>query len=325
MTATTAPGRAGLPHPGWLIACSLWLLPVLFGVGMTSWIGFGLIGILVVRMRWVLLAGAWLVVLSWLEIEPESLPRFIERTGSGYFDAGSDIPLLLLYVAGVAYGLHANRVWLRILWRRRESGARMLGWSPAPARVRASAARHAAATPVPAAAPDVVPPWVAAGAGAVVAAPVAAGVIAAAPAVARDERAELFTRAAAGFRALLAREEQRMRSLLSAAAAAPVVAAATEMPLPMPTTLHTKLPTSTLFPPSPPPVRTTLLGLPSQPVDVRTATVEEIAAIPAIGPERAAQLVAARGTHPLDSVDDVVKLLGLTGVDRVRAHPYLRF
>jgi DNA uptake protein ComE-like DNA-binding protein len=72
-------------------------------------------------------------------------------------------------------------------------------------------------------------------------------------------------------------------------------------------------------------VHTNLLGLPSQPVDVRTATVEQIAAIPAIGPERAAQLVAARGTHPLESVDDVVKLLGLTGVDRVRAHPYLRF
>jgi predicted DNA-binding helix-hairpin-helix protein len=94
------------------------------------------------------------------------------------------------------------------------------------------------------------------------------------------------------------------------------------LPTPLP-----KLPTSTLFPPSPspPPVRTNLLGLPSQPVDVRTATVEQIAAIPAIGPERAAQLVAARGTHPLESVDDVVKLLGLTGVDRVRAHPYLRF
>jgi hypothetical protein len=318
-----------MPEVGWLIGCSLWLLPVLFGFGMTSWIGFAVIGILVVRLRWVLLAGAWLIVLSWLEIEPDSLPRFIERIGHGYFDAGSDIPLLLLYVAGVAYGLHANRVWLRILWRRRESGARMLGWSPAPARVRAAAARHAARTSgqvaaaVPVATPDAAPPWLAAGAAA--AAPVAAaGAPVAASAVTRDE---LLARAAGDFRTLLAREQQRMRGLLSATAAAPAVAAATVLATRRPTVppAPTILPTSTLFPPSPPPVRTRLLGLPSQPVDVRTATVEEIAAIPAIGPDRAAQLVAARGTHPLESVDDVVKLLGLTGVDRVRAHPYLRF
>jgi hypothetical protein len=304
VSAATASARVGLPRPGWLIACSLWLLPVLFGFGMTSWIGFAVIGILVVRIRWVLLAGAWLMVLSWLEVEADSLPRFIERIGYGYFDAGSDIPLLLLFVAGVAYGVHANRVWLRILWLRRECGARMLGWSPAPARVRAAAARHSARTSGQAAP--------------------SAGVLAPA-AVALDERAELLTRAAGDFRALLAREEQRMRGLLSAADAAPAVAAATVLPSLLPTPLPTKLPTSTLFPPSPPPVRTNLLGLPSQPVDVRTATVEQIAAIPAIGPERAAQLVAARGTHPLESVDDVVKLLGLTGVDRVRAHPYLRF
>jgi hypothetical protein len=180
----------------------------------------------------------------------------------------------------------------------------MLGWSPAAAHVRGVAA-----------------------------APLAAGAAAAAASpVARDERAELLARAAGGFRTLLTREEQRIHGLLSAVAATPAGAAATMRPTapstPAPTALPTPpttLPTSTLFPPSPPPVRTTLLGLPSQPVDVRTATVEEIAAIPAIGPERAAQLVAARGTHPLESVDDVVQLLGLTGVDRVRAHPYLRF
>jgi hypothetical protein len=308
MSAATASGGIGLPRPGWLIACSLWLLPVLLGFGMTSWIGFAVIGVLVVRLRWLLLAGAWLIVLSWFEIEADSLPRFIERIGHGYLDAGTDIPLLLLYVAGVAYGVHANRVWVRILWGRRERGVRMLGWSPAAAHVRGVAA-----------------------------APLAAGAAAAAAsAVARDERAELLARAAGGFRTLLTREQQRMHGLLSAVAATPAGAAATMRPtapptpaptgLPTPPTPEpTTLPTSTLFPPSPPPVRTTLLGLPSQPVDVRTATVEEIAAIPAIGPERAAQLVAARGTHPLESVDDVVQLLGLTGVDRVRAHPYLRF
>jgi hypothetical protein len=304
MSATPDLSRRA-PGGGWLIVCSLWLLPVLFGFGMTSWIGFAVIGVLVVRLRWLLLAGAWLIVLSWLEIDADSLPRFIERIGDGYLNAGTDIPLLLLYAAGVAYGVHANRAWVRILWGRREHGVRMLGWSPASARVPAAAA-----------------------------APLAVGVTAAAAsAVARDERAELLARAAGGFRTLLTREEQRMRGLLSAGAAAPAVAAATVQPnvpptpttLPTPVPVPTALPTSTLFPPSPPPVRTTLLGLPSQPVDVRTATVEEIAAIPAIGPERAAQLVAARGTHRLESVDDVVQLLGLTGVDRVRAHPYLRF
>jgi DNA uptake protein ComE-like DNA-binding protein len=125
----------------------------------------------------------------------------------------------------------------------------------------------------------------------------------------RDERGELLARAASDFRALLAREEQRMRSLLAAAAAgsAPVRAAS-----------PTALPTTRL-------AHTTLLGLPSGPVDVRTASVDEIAAIPAIGPERAALLVAARETRPIASVDDVVEVLGLTAVDLVRARSYLRF
>src|SRR5690606_2266076 len=113
--------------------------------------GFGVIGILVVRIRWVLLAVAWLVVLSWLDIGPDSLPRFLDRVSYGYFEPASDIPLLLLYLAGVAYGVHANRVWLRILAARREWGLRMLG-PASPARVRAGAA-----APVPAPEPPAAP------------------------------------------------------------------------------------------------------------------------------------------------------------------------
>jgi hypothetical protein len=298
----TAVPRPGAPRGGWLVAGSLWLLPVLFGFGMTSWIGFGLIGILVVRIRWVLLAGAWLVVLSWLEIEPDSLPRFVDRVAYGYLEPETDIPLLLMYLAGVAYGVHANRVWLRTLWERRERGVRMLGWSPAPPPVAAAPASSPAAV-VPSALGDA-PPWTGSAGGAGVAA-----ALVAAHAPVRDERGELLARAASDFRALLAREEQRMRSLLAAAAAGPAPVRAAN---------PTALPTTRL-------AHTTLLGLPSGPVDVRTASVDEIAAIPAIGPERAALLVAARETRPIASVDDVVEVLGLTAVDLVRARSYLRF
>lgn len=282
-----APGTVGgmLPSVGWLLACSLWLLPVVFGFGMTSWIGFALIGVLVVRIRWVLLAVAWLVVLSWLDIQPDSLGLFLEALSHGYVDAGLAAPLFALYLVGVAYGVHANRVWLRILHERRVRGVRMLGWVP-----DAKPATHAPAAP-------------------------AAPVTPAAPAApVRDERAELLTRVAGDIRAYVSREEQRLLALLALAAAEESAPQAPLSTTPLPTT---QLPTTTLS-------SMTLLGLPSGPVDVRTASVEEIAAIPAVGLERATRLVAARETHPLTSIDEVVELLGLTALDLVRARPYLK-
>lgn len=293
MSAAPATGGGALPRVGWLLACSLWLAPVVFGFGMTSWIGFGLIGILVVRIRWVLLAVAWIVVLSWIGIEPDSLPLFLEGLSHGYVDVSVAAPLLVLYLAGVAYGVHANRVWLRMLHERRVRGVRMLGWAP-PAQ----------------------------------AAPAASAEIPVAPA--RDEKAELLARAAGAFRGLLDREQQRMRSLVAAAAEAATASPAALPVTPLPVTPLTAAPPTTAPPTTTPLtttplVGTTLLGLPSGPVDVRTASLDEIAAIPAIGSERAAQLVAARETRPITSVEDVVEVLGLTAVDLVRARTYLRF
>lgn len=264
MSATV--GAPAAPPVGWLIACSLWLLPVFTGFGMTGWIGFAIVGVLIVRIDWIVFAAVWFTLLAMFGLGRETMLEAPARLAAGHFEPGTDIPLLVLYLVGVIGGVRANRVWLATLWGRRERGVRMFGWAPEPV-----------AAPVPAAV-------------AVPAAPV------------RDERRELLARVAADVRALVTREQQRVDRMLHAAAAVE--------PAPVPIV---------------PPVRMTLLGLPSGPVDVRTASVDEIAAIPAIGPERAAVLVAARETHPLTSVDDVVQLLGLTAVDLVRARAYLRF
>jgi hypothetical protein len=261
------PVRAGgVPDGARLLLCSLWLRPVLFGFGTTSWIGFAVIGVLVVRIRWILLAGLQLFALVVLETGPADLPLFLERTAAGYFDLERDAPLLVLYLVGVAYGLHASRVWLRILWGRRERGQRMLGWAPAPTEAAAGSA-------------------VAVGAG-------GTSTTARTAADRGAARAAVEARAAHAFRALLVREE--------AAARAPEAPA--------------------------PPVAPPSAGmLPREPLDVRTAALVELAAVPAIGPTRAALLVAARGVRPLDSIDDVFELLDLPAADLIRVRPYLRF
>ena len=257
------------PGVGWMLACSLWLLPVVLGFGLTSWIGFAVIGVLVVRIRWMLLAGVQLWVLFQLPID--DLVELPLRATLGYLYP-SDVPLLTLYGVSLVYALWANRVWLRVLWSRRERGQRMLGW---------------VAPSTPASAP-VVEPSVASAAPAVV--------LSGEPAPAPDpdaERAAVEERAARAFRAV----QQRAEAALAETALQ-----------------RTTLPQTTL--PG---------GLPHGPLDVRTASVDELAAIPAIGPARAALIVAARGVRPLETIDDVVELLELPAADLVRVRPYLTF
>ena len=268
------------PGVGWMLACSLWLLPVVFGFGLTSWIGFAVIGVLVVRIRWMLLAGVQLWVLFQLPID--DLVDLPLRVTLGYLYP-SDVPLLTLYGVSLVYALWANRVWLRVLWSRRERGQRMLGW---------------VAPSTPASAPAVEPSVASAAAPAVVLS------VEHAPAPDPDaERAALEERAARAFHAVQQREE----------------AALAEAALHRTTLPQTALPQTTL------PQTTLPGGLPHGPLDVRTASVDELAAIPAIGPARAALIVAARGVRPLETIDDVIELLELPAADLIRVRPYLTF
>lgn len=279
------------PGVGWMLACSLWLLPVVFGVGLTSWIGLAVIGVLVVRIRWILLAGVQLWVLFQLPID--DLVDLPQRVLLGYLYP-SDVPLLTLYGVSLAYALWANRVWLRVLWSRRERGQRMLGWAAPSAPASVPAVEPAPAV-VPAAVPAVEP--------------AAALSVERAPAPDPDaERAALEERAARAFHAVQRREEAALAD-----------AALHRTPL-----RETTLPQTTL--PQTPLPQPTLPGiLPHDPLDVRTASVDELAAIPAIGPARAALIVAARGVRPLETIDDVVELLELPAADLIRVRPYLTF
>lgn len=66
--------------------------------------------------------------------------------------------------------------------------------------------------------------------------------------------------------------------------------------------------------------------LPSlDPVDPRTASVDEIAAIPGVGRERATAFAAAREGLTVTSASEFAAALGLPSYDAVRIAPYLRF
>lgn|GEM_PF-2198330 len=278
-----------VPSIAWMFFCSLWLIPVVFGFGMTTWIGFALIGLLVLRVRWLVVSGVFAVAA--LLVTPHPGPQGISimfgrfETGNLYAD---DAMLFIVYLAGVGYALHANRVWLRILWSRRERGVRMLWRGTArPPRVLdgavwdADLVRNDASVSVPGA--DQLPER-------------------------GSARASYEQRALQGFRELLA-QKQAVTSQ-----AAPRVIASTELP-------DYSMPLSVTSTPLP----STSFALPLGPLDVHTASVEELAGIPAIGLERAQALVAARASQPLSSLDEVAALLNLDAVALIRVRPYLRF
>ena len=275
------------PSVGWMLGCSLWLLPVVLGLGTTSWIGFLVIGVLALRIRWIVLAALQFVVLLSSGMSFIDLVQFPLRVTSGYL-MPLDLPILVLYVASLAYALWANRVWLRILWGRRERGERMLGRGGRPA-------AGTAAVPAPAAGGE--------------GSPVA--VAAEAPPVAPADEAERA--------AWIQRLADDVRAVADGGAA-DAAAAPVSVPAPSPTVLPPTVPPPTVLP------VTVLPGtLPHGPLDVHTASVDQLAAIPAIGPDRAALLVAARGVRPIDSIDDVVEILELPAADLIRVRPYLAF
>jgi len=271
--------RAGAPGIPWMIACSLWLVPVVFGFGMTSWIGFALIGLLVLRWRWVMVAGVLVVPALRVAQEPWSPAVSIML---GRFEFGellaNHLVLFIVYLGGVGYALHANRVWLRILWDRRERGVRMLGRGT----VRSPGVPDAGAADV-----DL---------------------------DSRGASAEPFDRSAPP-------PGEPPPGELN-----PVEPTPGELPPGEPTPVEPPpVATSIPLPLTPTPLPSISFALPLGPLDVHTASVEELAGIPAIGLERAQLLAAARESQRFTSLDEVAALLDLDAVALIRVRPYLKF
>ena len=67
------------------------------------------------------------------------MPAFVQALSQGYVYDDVVIPLLVLYLGGILYGGHANKVWLLTLYERRVRGVRMLGWvAPQPVASRSN-------------------------------------------------------------------------------------------------------------------------------------------------------------------------------------------
>lgn len=64
---------------------------------------------------------------------------------------------------------------------------------------------------------------------------------------------------------------------------------------------------------------------PGDTININTASIEEIIALPSIGLNRANELLTYRQTHHISSVDDLVIPLGLAKNEKNAIRPYLRF
>ena len=273
------------PSVGWIIGMSLWLLPVLLGGGTTTWIGFGIIGLATLKRSWIIAAAVYAAV------------AFVASVAS---DTVVGLALQIAIIAvGTVDALIANRRWLLTMWGRRERGVRMLG----------GGLPRVAATPAP---PPPAPP----------APPIPMPLTVAHPAappvpVAEPTHAELLEAGLLSVDHDVApptAPDTQWRPL-SPSIAAPDTAVPSSLATASPfTNLRlTQLPISQIVLP------------PSEAVDPMTASLEALSAIPAIGPERAARIIAAREHLPLASLQAVADAAGLQGFELVRIRPFLRF
>lgn len=321
-----APARPALPSPGFLLGASMWLLPIVLGGGAWAWIAFGLIGLLARRGPWVIAAIVYALVSA--------------GVAAASADGGDPVPTAVagaaLSAVAIVHAVIANRSWLVLLWGRRERGEAMLGPRRAsgPTAVRGVDPRGylapAAAAQRPSALADARP-----GASAEHPPGSLPG-----PAARLAPGSPQAAALAGLFRTL---EDDLHGGFADAAralpdppaapvppAAAPVPSAAAPIaplpPTPLPPTPLpiTPVPLSPSLPLGGTAIPTTALP-PREPLDPRAASAAELAAIPGLGPERAAALVAARDGLQLHSVDDVVRALGLQPFERVRIAPFLRF
>lgn len=134
----------GHPTPSWLVVRSLWLVPILFGFGVTTGLGFIVLAVMTRRMRWALLGivlsiaavmGFPVWALDWLAVQ---------WVFAGYAD-WTLLPLFVVYVVGVVVALWRLRAVLELLWQRRvaRDGDRAVH-EPDPAPVAPEAANDAA-------------------------------------------------------------------------------------------------------------------------------------------------------------------------------------
>ena len=96
-----------------MLGVSSWLLLLFVPGAVVAWLGFAIIGGLVVRVRWIIAAAVYLTLVLILN---DLVPRDLRIFGA-----------LALQAAAITHGLISNSGWLALLWGRRERGQRMLG------------------------------------------------------------------------------------------------------------------------------------------------------------------------------------------------------
>ena len=109
-----------LPGAGWIIGTSCWLIPVLFFGGYGAWLGFLIIGCMLLRTSWLVFAGIYAV---WA-IVAASLPD----------DQARLIAIASLQVVSIIHGMIANRSLLITIWGRLERNEQWWGRGAPPPR-----------------------------------------------------------------------------------------------------------------------------------------------------------------------------------------------
>lgn len=216
---------------------STWLLFAFAGGGWFAWLGFAIIGALVVRVPWLVAAGIYGAA--------SFGTLFIEGAMQGVV-AG------MIQTAAIIHGLIINRTFLTTLWGRRERGERQVG--------------RGVPRVLPSSTATLVNP------------------VRVEPGVPR-EAATLFE--AVGTLQSDYLQQPAATNPYAAAPAASTPAAAT------------------------PPVSPVTRGRRTHGLDVNTATVDQLAGLPHIGPARAAFAVAAREREPFTSTQHFAEVLGL--------------
>lgn len=130
--AATRAGEGRLPGAGWLIGSSLWLVPVLLYPGNGAWLGFLLIGAMLLRPTWFVAA----VVYAIWAIVAATLPEGREQI----------VATALLQGVSIVHAMLANRRFLVTVWGRLERGEQWWGRGGIPATRRRT---PGAAAPAP--------------------------------------------------------------------------------------------------------------------------------------------------------------------------------
>jgi DNA uptake protein ComE-like DNA-binding protein len=112
----------------------VWLVFVLMPNGATTWLGFAIIGVVVVRPVWIGAAVAYFVATVVIGTT-EALGAWSVVLGGA------------LWVLGIAHGIAANRLWQTTLWSRMERGVRLVGRGTEPRRGAARAAGRSRSVP----------------------------------------------------------------------------------------------------------------------------------------------------------------------------------